>query len=349
MLASLLVLISHYAWCFGFERLNFIQHYVAGSTGRIGVCLFFAISGYLVSYSIGKGEGLWGFYKAKLVRICLPYVTAYLFLSFLFLALSFLRPDFFNLTPFHRVFFVGGSYREFLIGLIPLDGYLNQFLLHWGGYWFVGEWFIGTLVSMYAISPILYGLVKRFPMMTFFALLAVSIGIYEQAESWWQHGFWFFLVRAPEFYIGILLHLYREKIAIHRSTLFWGTFALMTGAGIVDFIFYHHSLLADRFLPAEPRSFWFSIPMIIFLFGLCERVNLWRDISRFNQFSKISYTFMLIQHIVINTFFWQFKAENLSKLGALVGVFVVLAATIYLAKKITNLYKPVEEWLLRER
>ncbi len=302
-----------------------------------------------MSHSLAKGGGLWGFYKSKLIRICLPYAAAYLFLSFLLLGLSFLRPDFFNLTPFHRVFFVGGSYREFLTGLIPLDGYLNQFLLHWGGYWFVGEWFIGTLVSMYAISPILYGLAKRFPVMTFFALLAVSIGIYEQAESWWQHGFWFFLVRTPEFYVGILLHLYREKFAIRRDVMFWSAFALMLMVGVADFIFYYQPFLADRFLPANPRSFCFSVPMIVFLFGLFERVNEWRDISLFNQFSKISYTFMLIQHVVINTFFWQFKIESLSKLGAFVGLFVVLSATIYLAKRITNLYKPVEEWLLKSR
>ena len=313
------------------------------------MCLFFAISGYLVSHSLAKNSGLWSFYKSKLVRISLPYATAYLFLSFLLLGISFLRPDFFNLTPFHRVFFIGGSYWDFLAGLIPLDSYLNHFLLHWGGYWFVGEWFIGTLVSMYAISPILYGLAKRFPVVTFFALLAVSIGIYEQAESWWQHGFWFFLVRTPEFYMGILLHLYREKIAVRRDMLFGSAFVLMVIVCVANFVFYHQSFLADRFLPMTPRSFWFSIPMIVFLFDLFERVNEWRDISLFNQFSKISYTFMLIQHVVINTFFWQFKVESLSKLGVLVGFFVVLLATIYFAKKITNLYKPVEEWLLKGR
>lgn len=54
VLAAALVLISHFCYYFSFERLHFINNYFAGSTGRIGVCLFFAISGYLVSHSLEK-------------------------------------------------------------------------------------------------------------------------------------------------------------------------------------------------------------------------------------------------------------------------------------------------------
>ena len=49
VVSSILVILSHYAYKFDFERLYFIYKYLAGFSGRIGVVIFFAISGYLAS------------------------------------------------------------------------------------------------------------------------------------------------------------------------------------------------------------------------------------------------------------------------------------------------------------
>ena len=65
-------------------------------------------------------------------------------------------------------------------------------------------------------------------------------------------------------------------------------------------------------------------------------------------YSKKTYTFMLIQHIVINTFMWNFEEQNFSKFGVLMFLLLDLGVTMYLAGKITSLYKPVENFLLHK-
>ena len=133
----------------------------------------------------------------------------------------------------------------------------------------------------------------------------------------------------------------------------WGNrwFFVVTAWTLVIWLFsifrFDQAFLADRFIPMEPRSFIFSLPMIAFIFALFARLNERWDLSFFNRFSKISYTFMLIQHVVINTFFWQYKVTDFSMLGALLGLLAVLAVTVYLSNKITAVYKPVEEWIMR--
>lgn len=347
MVAAVLVLISHFAYNFNFERLHFVNDYFAGSTGRIGVCLFFAISGYLVSHSLEKNSNLLRFYWFKFVHIVLPYVASYLALSALFIGFSFLRPDFLHMTPLSHVLFVGGDYKAFFLGLLPIDGYLNLYL-HLPGYWFVGEWFIGTVVSLYLISPLLFWLAKKVPIVSMVVMLVLSVLIYEHASHWPIHGFWFFLVRLPEFYIGLLLHMYRKRVLDKAHCWIWASFLLMSMVGVADMMMYAHPMIADRFIPLKPRSFLFSLPMIVFVFLGSPWLNRCFDLHWFNEYSKKTYTFMLIQHIVINTFMWNFEEQNFSKFGVLMFLLLDLGVTMYLAGKITSLYKPVENFLLHK-
>ena len=346
VLAAALVLISHYAYYFNFERLQVVNNYFAGSTGRIGVCLFFAISGYLVSNSLVKNNNLLAFYKSKAVRILLPYIAAYILVSALFISLAFFRPDFINLTPMTKVLFVGGDYKALFLGMLPLDIYFYTYL-DLKGYWFIGEWFIGTLVSLYIIAPLVFWLAKKIPFVTMVIFLGISIAIYNASANLPIHGFWFSLVRLPEFYLGTLLYLYKENFTNKKVIL------TCVGMVIISFIIgvmqYNNMFIADRFIPLEPRSFIFSLPLIIVTFYTCEKLNKKYNIAIFNSYSKISYVFMLIQHIVINTFMWNFDEHNFSKFGVLVFLIIIFVVTIYLAKKITDFYKPIEELILKKK
>ncbi len=57
---------------------------------------------------------------------------------------------------------------------------------------------------------------------------------------------------------------------------------------------------------------------------------------------------MLIQHIMINTFMWNFEEQNLSKLGVLFSLLLVFGMTMYLSAKIVSVYKPIEDRLLHK-
>lgn len=228
-----------------------------------------------------------------------------------------------------------------------MDGYLNMYL-HLPGYWFVGEWFIGTVVSLYLISPALYIAAKKWPVISAAVFLALSICIYQYASHWPVHDFWFCLVRLPEFYLGILLHMYRKKVERYERRLVWGCFFLMVVVGIIDMIVYSYPFIADRFIPLKPRSFLFTIPMIVVIFLGCQYLNGVFRLHTINEYSKKTYVFMLIQHIMINTFMWNFEEQNLSKLGVLFSLLLVFGMTMYLSGKIVSAYKPIEDRLLHK-
>ena len=267
-------------------------------------------------------------------------------LSALFIGLSFLRPEFINLTPLTKVLFVGGDYKALLWGMFPVDINLNTYL-SLNGYWFVGEWFIGTLVLLYITAPIAFWLAKKVPFTSMIIFMCMSFAIYSVSTKLPNHGFWFFLVRLPEFYLGILLHLYKEKFTNTKLLLMCMMVVIISFC--IDIVRYDNVFIADRFIPLEPRSFIFSIPLIIITFYTCGKLNKKYNLTTLNNYSKISYVFMLIQHVVINTFMWQFDEQHFSKFGLLVLLILIFLVTIYLAKKITNFYKPIEEILLKRR
>ena len=101
VIAAVTVAISHYAWNFSKTDSVFFLNYFAG-LGHIGVVLFFAISGYLVSNSLDKRRGLIYFFKDKLVRIFLPFMATYVIISIIFIFLGIIKSEFFNLTPLLR-------------------------------------------------------------------------------------------------------------------------------------------------------------------------------------------------------------------------------------------------------
>ena len=158
---------------------------------------------------------------------------------------------------------------------------------------------------------------KKWPIISAAAFLALSICIYRYASHWSMHGFWFCLVRLPEFYLGILLHMYRKKVNRYERHLVWGCLFPMVVVGIID--------------------------MIVVIFLGCQYLNRVFQLHTINEYSKKTYVFMLIQHIMINTFMWSFEEQNLSKLGVLFSLLLVFGMTMYLSGKIVSAYKPIED------
>lgn len=144
VISSLLVILSHFAMKF-FETntQEFFRNNFSG-IGRIGVILFFAISGYLVANSLNKNDNLKVFYKHKLIRIIVPYIISYLIISIIFILMSMLKKDFLFLTPLSEIIYLDRNYFAVLAGMFPID-YNLVYLYKIGWFGLVGEWFIGTL------------------------------------------------------------------------------------------------------------------------------------------------------------------------------------------------------------
>lgn len=230
ILASFLVILSHYAYFF----LNTAQHnfgyHMAGSTGRLGVALFFAISGYLACHSLDRIRyftmpAVGRFYYKKLVRILIPWWAAMFVMGGLVVVLSLMNRQFLQISTLATAIFAGISYNKLLVSLFPVD--MTFVLSPVGGYWLIGEWFIGTVLLLYLISPFLYILSRKFWIWGFVMAILMSIISYKLMFAQIYHGFWFFTARIPEFLLGMIL--------FHHRNLFsqWKKAILPAAAGIV--------------------------------------------------------------------------------------------------------------------
>lgn len=290
------------------------------------------------------------FYIKKYIRIEFPYLAAYFFMSFLMIMLALVNSNYFQATPLSRIITVGGDYFKFIPVLFGLDWIFNVHIDNLHFLSFTGEWFIGCVVGLYLISPILYFLVKNtnnIIFLIFFVL--VSFFVYKWIKDDLNNPFWFFVCRIPEFALGMVIYKNlnfirqrRKSIAV-ISIIIVGVYILIQCYADANTIF-----LADIIIPLLPIAFFVSFPIILILFIISHDLNLKFDFSTINTFSKYIYVVMLIQHVYINIFMRMLPYTHFSKFGYLFILFCIIFITFITAKAIVYIEKPFENFAVRK-
>jgi len=167
--AAFTIILSHF---FG----GILQGHHAGlynafcGTGHVGVILFFAVSGYLAGNSISHSATVFEFYRRKFIRILVPFVSAYIILGTLFILLGTVEFSLATKSPFWNVFSKDGTLWGIFFGILPVEENLIK-CFDLPRYAFVGEWFIGTIVFLYLLSPLLDKILRY----NFFLVLILSL------------------------------------------------------------------------------------------------------------------------------------------------------------------------------
>lgn len=339
VVSSILVILSHYAYKFDFERLYFIYKYLAGFSGRIGVVIFFAISRYLASNSL-KNKNIINYFKNKIVRIEIPYLFTYLLMSAVFILLALINNSFIFATPLSKALYLDGNSR-FLFCLFPID--LNL-LLYFDliEYQFIGSWFISTVCLLYLVSPILnFGAVK-YPCITGSILLLASIIFYLYTNNLLYDSYHSFIERAPEFYIGMLWYYYKDNLIRYKK---YFIFFLLAGM-LCNNMFNESTWLADKIIPLSPISMTLTLPMIFivfFTFDKFQEISITRYINKYSQYS---YIFMLLNNVIIENFCVRLEAYKFSMIGVVLIFGIIVFSTYTISKIIVEITKPLEEKLL---
>jgi hypothetical protein len=129
--------------------------YANGAWGALFVSLFFMLSGASLYYNwndrltsfTGKG-GVLDFYKKRWLTIFPMFYIAW-FVCYMMKVISF-----------NRLWNWGGEYRKLLLTFFGVDGY---FMYRDLNYYTVGEWFLGAIIILYVIYPILQWAMKKIP------------------------------------------------------------------------------------------------------------------------------------------------------------------------------------------
>lgn len=158
--------------------------------GSIGVSLFFVLSGATLSYSgAGKPFSLKAYYKKRFLTLFPAFYIAY---GAAFLYLFYMTGTIVPQAP----------KWTFLFTLLGMDGHLSRLIPN---YYLVGEWFLGTIILLYLVYPLVAWIVKRYQKK---ALAAAALCYLAGVYVYQYPGIpveWNAAVRIPEMAWGIYL------------------------------------------------------------------------------------------------------------------------------------------------
>ena len=354
--ASFAVILGHFVSCFdgfdGFDkmRLFFFQ------MGNVGVFIFFVLSGYLIRPSLERSPDLWSFYKKKLVRVVVPFTVCYVVFGAALIALAPLEKSIAQHSPFYTAMYQSGFPWGIFVAMFPVDVSLVK-LLDLPLFWFVGEWFMGVLLWLYLIAPLLDKLIGRAPLSTFAGSVVLSVATFYAFADLAVAGritsaWWIFPARIPEFLFGMILFAYKDFFARHREKILRVVLAWSVVVGAAKIVYFADvPSLVLRLFPPEPSSMLMSIPCTYLFFELTVWLNerFTQALAWFNGFSDVSYMVMLTQHVILYIFAGAFKLEEFHSMGPLLMFTLSTIVIVSVSKALKNFSDPVEACLMKRK
>ena len=269
--------------------------------GNFGVSIFFIISGISLMYTTQKFE-IKKYFKKRFLGIYPMFYIAWLIVFMYYFIVN------------HGSVFQSPPRWSFIWTLLGTDGYFNFF---GPNYYLIGEWFLGCLIFLYLLFPIIkYGIDNR-PIIT--AIIIVSIYI---IVSIFYNGTIpreiFFPLRIIEFAFGMYFVKYWKKVSIIP--------------GIVSFIV----LVFMSFFPFEntfgEQIFQYTIvyrntivgmSTVIFVSWFCNYIKAGTFFYFMAKISKYGYAIFLTHHVIITEYAKLFSQQHFDVLKNYVAFFVV--------------------------
>ena len=233
--------------------------------------------------------------------------------------------------------FYNGSPKSMLLTLIGMDGYLSYRCQP--NYYFIGEWFIGALVLLYLVYPLLVWCMKHLQIPV---TLLLGLGTFSLAADRVQAHFIIqrernLIVCMFAFWLGMLFMEHKDALSA------WWITALIGGLAVLF-------LLVP--MPFDPFICIQIIPVGLFLLSYQAGRYVMKNSTAKRFFAypgSMSYAIFLLQHVVMSQILDLFKAYSLT----VPQEFLIMAATfvmIYLfADIVTRLNKMLTHsgWFLK--
>jgi peptidoglycan/LPS O-acetylase OafA/YrhL len=179
--------------------------------GAIGVSIFFFVSGCSLALSQrDKKMGVWVFYGNRMLRIYPVFWVACLF------GLATM--------PERSALFTPVSYVANFLGFTAFGAHNFD---EWAGFINGAYWFIGVLVVLYLLFPLLLWAIKKHPHISIVSLLGVSVAsrfLMAYVFTEFYRGIdWFPLCQVFTFGLGIYLVTVNKlpKMETHSRSLMW--------------------------------------------------------------------------------------------------------------------------------
>lgn len=273
--------------------LNFAN----GNIGHIGVSLFFILSGASLMYTYEARLKPADYFKKRFMSIYPLFWVAY---SAFFIHHYVLEKT--GIPDIPR--------SHLLLSAIGIDGYLNYLT---PTFYLIGEWFLGCIILIYLLFPLLRLAVQNHPRLTPWAAAAVYVPLvlFYPFQMDIQH---FVLIRVPEVLFGMyfIRCLYGTEEARSRFNYRWGTVAGLVFAFML-------------FVPVK-----LPLPFLILLTGIsCFLFLIWigqlirgEKIRRcISVYSNYTFALFLVHHILSGKFIVSLAGQETSRLSLYTAFF----------------------------
>ena len=328
---SLGILVYHYSGHAASE-FKLMRFYANGKWGGAIVALFFIMSGSMLYLNNKEIPSLRTFYYKRFKSLYPAYYIAFLvfFLFNVFKAKHFFYKE--DCSPF-----------TLILTVLGLDGYLNYAIPN---YYLLGEWFLGAIVLLYALYPLVrYGIEKKTVKTTVIVtFLYLGVLLYNVFEADLTNLFCCLI----SFYIGMLLFKYPKVIK---------SFPVFLASAAVLFFLWFYELPFDLTFP------WRSL--IDHIMGFCLYITLlWAGelimkqkilCKIFAWLGALSYPIFLLHHRIINAVLRIYNPigvkDYLLTLAVILAITLVSSALLnFIVKRLfkSEAYRDFENMILKK-
>lgn len=318
MLATMSIILIHYNAVYLYMNpqrydLTLITNNVANIyLGSWGVSLFFILSGASLMYVYQDNMKLKLFYKKRFLSIYPMFWIAY----FIVLLIHFYLYKGFT--------FVSAPISNFVFTIIGLDGNLMTVI---PTFYILGEWFLGCIIMMYIVFPLLRKMIINIPILTVLIVSLIFIFM-EYVYNLPLARDVIFLTRLPELCFGMYFVKYI------KNTNF--IMALIAGVTLIC------NWIIKPQIPLDIQVLYVGIASFVLLMYIADFFKNIHFIKDFcNYISKYSYAIFLTHHVIIAYITSTFMLETLSKKGSLIVFLICFFITLIVSKGLFVLEKKV--------
>ena len=265
---SIGIVIFHY-FCHSKGTFKLFYLTANSSWGFLFVISFYSISGMVLYYNYSKIPSMKTFYFKRWKSIFPSYYICYIYF--------FIK----NVFKYHKLFY-NGHWSRLIFTVFGMDGYLSYRFKTYG---LVGEWFLGSIIILYILYPLLSWMMNKniliihFIILTFYPLMYLTK---------------FFIISSDKNIITCIYSFYFGMLALKLHNLFFKNKIIFIISFIV-LIFLCLIRISRFVLIFQIQGF----SLFIVLIQIGEFLMLTRFKIIFKEISILSYNIFLFQHKII--------------------------------------------------
>lgn len=322
-ISMLMIVTYHFYAHLAENNITGIKIFSNGKWGLIGVTLFFMISGASLMYNYGDKIDIKKYAKKRFLGIYPMFWIAYT-LVFIYVFYG-CKKIIWNL-PIYKLG----------ISLLGMDGYLGSYT---ETFYLIGEWFLGCIVLIYILFPILRKIVNKYPktfisiytVINFALLIFYKNGVMPINQN--------LIICTYSFVLGMYAIKYIKQIKLWHAVI----------ALVISIVAYLISDSIGSFNKIVLISNIIGYNLFIVLRYIGEKIENVTIQKIFNTISKYSYAIFLVHHYIIMKIESTFANTSL-RISETICLYITCWIVIGICAKILDiLNKNIQNFLKKEQ